>query len=128
MYPYSKGRPVIHVQFGSIRQPSVKILTPETLVDSGAFMSAIPPSIVEGLELQAVGTRRITTAAGTTKFNIYRVNIEVYGMFFSRHYVFGLLVEGSPFIGRDILNNFHICLDGKRARLEFIDDQEKDKS
>jgi hypothetical protein len=83
--------------------------------------------MVNNLGLIVFDEREVGTVKRREKFPTYMVNIEFHKKSFKVE-VLGIGYETDPIIGRDILNHFHVCLDGKRERFEFIDDQEETES
>jgi Predicted aspartyl protease len=119
MYSYSDNRPIVPIHISPVFSPRIRHLK-YALVDSGASISGITPSMVHEMALSPITKRNIVTVDGARPFNIYLVNIEFHGITFPALEVLGLGRDGTELIGRDILNTLHICLDGKQGMLEVI--------
>jgi predicted aspartyl protease len=96
----------------------------EAHIDFAASRTTIPAHIAEELELQRGVEATVATAGGVVSMPEYKAVIEAFGR---RHDVLvgGIdLPEESPIralIGRDILDNYKVCLNGKTKEIEVSD-------
>ena len=124
MYNYSRDSippaPVIPIEISKPSTPDDK-LPKLALIDSGADMSALPPSLIDELGLTPIREVIIQGSTGIGIRPIYVVNILFHGTSFRYLSVMGMPDEDLIVIGRDILNSFHICLDGINENTTFQD-------
>lgn len=89
-----------------------KRITVPALIDSGAGITTIPALIIPSLSLQQVGEMFVRGAQGPRqRRGIYRATIEFLGITFDGHPVVAL-DKGLMLVGRDILNQHRLVLDG----------------
>ena len=87
-------------------------------VDSGAAQTIIPTQIVEHLVLEAVARHNFEGLGGhQVTLSIFRLFLTIRGCPTLELNVAGS--DGEPYIllGRDVLNHFHIILDGPNGKL-----------
>jgi len=87
-------------------------------VDSGASQTILPTALVERLKLEAVGQHRFEGLGGVqTTLSIFRVVLTIRGCEPVEVNVAGS--DGEPYIllGRDVLNQFLVTLDGPKGKL-----------
>ncbi len=115
MYNYARNiippGPVVPIEISTRFAPDVK-LQKMALIDSGADISGLPPSIVNELKLNPIREEQIQSSTSQDLRPIYVVNILFHNTSFSNLSVMGLPFDDFILIGRDILNSFDICLDG----------------
>ena len=115
MYNYSHNvippAPVLPIEISTPFTPDLR-LQKIALIDSGADISGLPPSVIDELSLNPIREEQIQGSTGIDIRPIYAVNILFHGTSFSNLSVMGMSGEDFIVIGRDILNSFHICLDG----------------
>ena len=108
----------------------VKIINPQipekeienkALLDSGAYMTVIPDDLVEGLELLPASEVEVEGyKEGKQKHPTYFINIAFKDSLFS--YMEVIAVKRKyVLIGRDILNQTKLVLDGKNLIFEVSD-------
>ena len=110
--------PVIPIQLSTIDDPGLKH-TKYALVDSGGEISCIPSSIVAELGLTPRGNEPVLGVNGVEDLEFYEINLEVNGIPFNNHLVYKYVDLQYLLIGRDIINRFHICLDGINEKTEI---------
>ncbi|MEW6482173.1 MAG: hypothetical protein AB1397_04145 [bacterium] len=126
LYDYSKAysppAPVIDVV---ISNPLTgKEVTCKGIIDPGAQMTVIPKKILELLNpIEVVSRVNIQSFDGCiSATNIYSINLCI-----AKIVIKGISVicyeENTALLGRDILNQFVITLDGKRGILEIKEDE-----
>ena len=85
-------------------------------MDTGANATAINLRLVANLKLQRVGEHRVSGPIGPKTLRpFFVVDLDFFGHRYRNHPVF---LSDRPYIiiGRDILNDFRIVLDGRRQR------------
>ena len=94
----------------------------EAHLDFASSMTIIPTHIAEGMNLSFAGSDETVTGAGMIDMPYYEVSIEVFGDLYENMHVGSLeLPERTPskaLLGRDILDNYKICLDGKAKNIK----------
>jgi predicted aspartyl protease len=92
-------------------------------IDTGAFRTAIPESWIDKLHLIPAGeeeTRGYKEEIKKQKHYTYFVNISIKNKIFEYAKVLAVK-RNSPLIGRDILNQVKLILDGKNLSFEVLD-------
>lgn len=112
--------PVLPVRLFKPWSTSRTLITENLQVDSGADMTAVPLSIIEKLRprLLVMGEAYDFDGNLVDDVPIYELGIEIIGIRFDSVRVYGLSSD-IGFIGRDLLNNFHVSLDGPGRLLTF---------
>ena len=88
------------------------------MIDSGSDNTFIPVDLAERLNLEKIGDKDFDGATGTTETcDLYLVRLEFHDLVFNEFPVYSLKNEDTILIGRDILNDYNITLDG--PRLEY---------
>lgn len=94
----------------------------KALIDSGASRTAIPDELIEELEL--VQVREIPVGGykeeGEQKHNTFFVDVEFDGYSFPFVEAVGVK-RSNVLLGRDVLNQIKLVLDGKNLSFEFSD-------
>jgi len=106
----------------TIRVKGIKEVDLEAYVDSGATMSLIPRSVAGKLELEHVGETSVITGKGKSTLMLYRATVGFLGRDFELMVAGQDLPKQSPIkalLGRDIMDNFKVCFDGRKKELEF---------
>ena len=118
-YPY--------ISIGGSPAPAVKITVRSgdrrdeeiALLDSGANATAISARIVSSLGLQQLGEHRVSSTIGTESLRPFFVmDLDFLGRRYRNHPVF-LSDRTYVIIGRDILNQHRITLDGPKLRFSI---------
>lgn len=89
-------------------------------VDSGAAQTIVPTPIVERLGLEAVAQHEFEGLGGVrVRLSIFRLYLTIRGCPTLELNVAGS--DGEPYIllGRDVLNQFRLVLDGPNGKLEI---------
>jgi len=116
---YKYNNPIVTIKVKGVTEVDL-----EAYVDSGAGISLIPRSVARKLGLEGVGEISVITGKGKSTLKIYRAIIGSHGE------EFGVIVAGqdlpkqSPIralLGRDIMDKFKVCFDGKRKELKFME-------
>ena len=124
MLPYNSrffpSAPVIDVVIENPVFPN-KRLPIQGIIDTGADITAIPVSVVRRLGIQV--SRRMSVAGlngKTETIPTYIANLRVADLSFERIQI--IEWPGTEVVlGREILNNFELFLDGKNRRFEIKD-------
>ena len=118
--------PVLTIKISNPYNPKVEAIEDKALIDSGAFMSAIPKEWVNQLELLPVGDQETSgykNEGEKQKHETYFVEVSFYNLGF-RIKVMAVNRKGMLFpmlIGRDVLNKLKLTLDGKNQSFEVSD-------
>lgn len=89
------------------------------LIDTGANATAINARVAAGLRLQKVGEQRVSGAIGREVLRpFFVIDLDFIGHRYKSHPAF---LSDRPYIiiGRDILNDYRITLDGPRLRFSI---------
>ena len=120
--PYKNNLPVATIKIIGKRTHEI-----DAHLDFAASKTIIPPSVAEEVKLKFAGFERVATGAGVILMPEYEAVVEA---FEKKHNILvGSLdlPKETPIkalIGRDILDNFEICLNGKEK--EIIVKEDKD--
>lgn len=112
---YHPAAPVVTVTIGNPRDAE-KTITIAALVDTGAEATILPPSFIDALGGKPAGECTVLAAGGTriARCPVCFLELEIAGVKKLKK-VIGLREE--PILGRDLLNDFRIELDGPRETL-----------
>jgi hypothetical protein len=92
-------------------------------LDFASSMTIMPTYIANEMNLAYAGSDETVTGAGIIHIPYYEVTIEVFGRMHESVHVGCLdLPEGTPakaLLGRNILDNYKICLDGRIKEIEI---------
>ena len=117
---YKNNLPV--VSMGIIDAGSNKKIVVDAHLDFASSKTIIPTHIANDMNLSFAGSDETVTGAGIIHIPYYEVSIEVFGELHESVHVGCLdLPEGTPakaLLGRDILDNYRICLDGRRKEIK----------
>jgi hypothetical protein len=119
-FAYSESRdpaaPVLPLRIGvPHREPGV---TMPALVDSGADMSVVPEMVARQGELPLIGSITVGGVGGVRRHApLYAAQVEVAGI---RRIVEVIGLGQEALIGRDLLNNRVVTLDGPARRLHLV--------
>lgn len=110
------------VSMGIIDAGSNKKIVVDAHLDFASSKTIIPTYIANDMNLSFAGSDETVTGAGIIHIPYYEVSIEVFDKLYESVHVGCLdLPEGTPakaLLGRDILDNFTICLDGRRKEIK----------
>jgi hypothetical protein len=117
--PYKDNLPLVCV--GLIDAGSNKKIVVNAHLDFASSKTIIPTFIANEMNLSFAGSDETVTGAGIIYIPYYEVSIEVFGRTYDNVHVGCLdLPERTPakaLLGRDILDNYRICLDGMRKEI-----------
>jgi hypothetical protein len=92
-------------------------------IDSGADITSIPFTVLEKLNLNAVGHGFVSGYDDPGKSHLlFACSLQFRSLSFENIKV---IAASTPeaLIGLDVLNTLHICLDGNKRQFEIIDEQ-----
>jgi hypothetical protein len=116
---YKNNLPVVCV--GLIDAGSNKKIVVDAHLDFASSKTIIPTYIANEMNLSFAGSDETVTGAGIIYIPYYEVSIEVFGTIYDNIHVGCLdLPERTPakaLLGRDILDNYRICLDGIKKEI-----------
>ncbi len=117
--PYKNDLPLVCV--GLIDAGSNKKIVVDAHLDFASSKTIIPTYIANEMNLSFAGSDETVTGAGIIYIPYYEVSIEVFGRTYDNVHVGCLdLPERTPakaLLGRDILDNYRICLDGMKKEI-----------
>lgn len=117
---YKNNLPLVNM--GIIDAGSNKKIVVDAHLDFASSKTIIPTYIANEMNLSFAGSDETVTGAGIIHIPYYEVSIEVFGKLYETIQVGCLdLPERTPakaLLGRDILDNYRICLDGKRKEIK----------
>lgn len=109
------------VSMGIIDAGSNKKIVVDAHLDFASSKTIIPTYIANEMNLSFAGSDETVTGAGIIQIPYYEVSIELFGKLYESVHVGCLdLPERTPataLIGRDLLDNYRICLDGRRKEI-----------
>jgi hypothetical protein len=109
------------VSMGIIDAGSNKKIVVDAHLDFASSKTIIPTYIANEMNLSFAGSDETVTGAGIIQIPYYEVSIEIFGELYDNMHVGCLdLPEKTPataLIGRDLLDNYRICLDGRRKEI-----------
>jgi hypothetical protein len=116
---YKNNMPL--VSMGIIDAGSNKKIVVDAHLDFASSKTIMPTYIANEMNLKFAGSDETVTGAGIIHIPYYEVTIEVFGRLHESVHVGCLdLPERTParaLLGRDILDNYRICLDGRRKEI-----------
>ncbi len=116
---YKNNLPLVGM--GIIDAGSNKKIVVDAHLDFASSKTIIPTYIANEMNLSFAGSDETVTGAGIIQIPYYEVSIELFGKIYDNVHVGCLdLPERTPaaaLIGRDLLDNFRICLDGRRKEI-----------
>jgi hypothetical protein len=117
--PYKNDLPLVCV--GLIDAGSNKKIIVDAHLDFASSKTIIPTYVANEMNLSFAGSDETVTGAGIIYIPYYEVSIEVFGTIYDNIHVGCLdLPERTPakaLLGRDILDNYRICLDGIKKEI-----------
>ncbi|MEO9296300.1 MAG: hypothetical protein ABI347_11975 [Nitrososphaera sp.] len=109
------------VSMGIIDAGSNKKVVVDAHLDFASSKTIIPTYIANEMNLSFAGSDETVTGAGIIHIPYYEVSIEVFGVLHESVHVGCLdLPEGTParaLLGRDILDNYRVSLDGRKKEI-----------
>ena len=116
---YKNNLPLVRV--GIIDAGSNKKIVVDAHLDFASSKTIIPTYIANEMNLSFAGSDETATGAGIIHIPYYEVSIEIFDEIYDNLNVGCLdLPERTPakaLVGRDILDNYSICLDGIRKEI-----------
>lgn len=116
---YKNNLPMVSMRI--IDAGSNKKIIVDAHLDFASSKTIIPTYIANEMNLSFAGSDETVTGAGIIHIPYYEVSIEIFGKTYENMHVGCLdLPEKTPataLIGRDLLDNYRICLDGKRKEI-----------
>lgn len=116
---YKNNLPLVRV--GIIDAGSNKKIVVDAHLDFASSKTIIPTYIANEMNLSFAGSDETATGAGIIHSPYYEVSIEIFDEIYDNLHVGCLdLPERTPakaLVGRDILDNYRICLDGIRKEI-----------
>ncbi len=116
---YKNNLPLVRV--GIIDAGSNKKIVVDAHLDFASSKTIIPTYIANEMNLSFAGSDETATGAGIIHIPYYEVSIEIFHEIYDNVHVGCLdLPERTPakaLVGRDILDNYRICLDGIRKEI-----------
>ena len=116
---YKNNLPLVSV--GIIDAGSNKKIVVDAHLDFASSKTIIPTYIANEMNLSFAGSDETATGAGIIHIPYYEVSIEIFHEIYDNVHVGCLdLPERTPakaLVGRDILDNYRICLDGIRKEI-----------
>ena len=116
---YKNNMPLVCV--GLIDAGSNKKIVVDAHLDFASSKTIIPTYIANEMNLSFAGSDETATGAGIIHIPYYEVSIEIFGKIYDGVHVGCLdLPERTPakaLVGRDILDNYRICLDGIKKQI-----------
>jgi hypothetical protein len=116
---YKSNMPLVCV--GLIDAGSNKKIVVDAHLDFASSKTIIPTYIANEMNLSFAGSDETATGAGIIHIPYYEVSIEIFDKIYDNIHVGCLdLPERTPakaLVGRDILDNYRICLDGIKKEI-----------
>jgi hypothetical protein len=116
---YKDNMPLVCV--GLIDAGSNKKIVVDAHLDFASSKTIIPTYIANEMNLSFAGSDETATGAGIIHIPYYEVSIEIFDKIYDNIHVGCLdLPERTPakaLVGRDILDNYRICLDGIKKEI-----------
>lgn len=120
---YKNNLPLVSIAV--IDAGSNKRIVIDAHLDFASSKTIIPTFIANEMNLSFAGSDETVTGAGIIHIPYYEVSIEIFGKLYDNMHVGCLdLPERTPttaLLGRDILDNYRICLDGRRKEIKVCD-------
>jgi hypothetical protein len=117
---YKNNLPLVSMAI--IDAGSNKKIIVDAHLDFASSKTIIPTYIANEMNLSFAGSDETVTGAGIIQIPYYEVSIEVFGKLYDNMHVGCLdLPERTPataLLGRDILDDYKICLDGRRKEIK----------
>lgn len=117
---YKNNLPLVSMSI--IDAGSNKKIVVDAHLDFASSKTIIPTYIANEMNLSFAGSDETVTGAGIIQIPYYEVSIEVFGKLYDNMHVGCLdLPERTPataLLGRDILDDYKICLDGRRKEIK----------
>ena len=110
------------VSMGIIDAGSNKHIVVDAHLDFASSKTIMPTFIANEMNLSFAGSDETVTGAGIIHVPYYEVTIEVFGRMHENVHVgcidFPERTPARALLGRDILDSYRICLDGRRKEIQ----------
>ncbi len=119
LFKYIDGMPIVKISVSGEREEDLN-----AHIDFAASKTIIPSNTAEKLGLRFAEYTPIATGAGVILLPLHAAKITAFGKTFDiRVGTLDLPKEGGvrALLGRDVLDSFKICLNGKRREIEVSD-------
>jgi hypothetical protein len=117
---YKNNLPLVSMAI--IDAGSNKKIVVDAHLDFASSKTIIPTYIANEMNLSFAGSDETVTGAGIIQIPYYEVSIEIFGKLYDNMHIGCLdLPERTPataLLGRDILDDYKICLDGRRKEIK----------
>jgi hypothetical protein len=118
---YKNNLPLVSMAI--IDAGSNKRMVVDAHLDFASSKTIIPTYIANELNLRFAGSDETVTGGGVVQVPYYEVSIEVFGRIHENIHIGSLdFPERTParaLVGRDILDNYRICLDGRKKEMSI---------
>ncbi len=118
---YNPAMPIVEIEIGrGLANPSLNL---KALVDSGADATIIPTDY-----LQEIGARRSRkmwmrgTAGGRVLVDLYQISLQLGPLAQTLLEVVGDTQNSEVIVGRDVLNDLTVTLNGPGSSVEIVED------
>ncbi|MEZ4622948.1 MAG: retropepsin-like aspartic protease [Caldilineaceae bacterium] len=108
---YSPAAPVVGVEIGTEHSAETRLVS--ALVDSGADATLLPKDLLTQLKAQPVDVRNLRTVTGARiTVKLYRVQLRIGPHLLRNIRAVGIEPTEGAIVGRDVLNQLTVTLDG----------------
>jgi predicted aspartyl protease len=119
---YTPSAPVADIQISSPQNPSLSITIQSALIDSGSDTTLLPINLLQQIHARVIETVNLIDINGTsTQGDLYRVVIQVGPHKIRTANAVARDVGSEVIIGRNVLNNLIVTLDGPAGVVEIPD-------
>ena len=116
---WSPAAPFLPVRLASLAEQSTAIAV-QAKLDTGADLTAVPATVIEQLRLMPAGEIEVEGYDGRcTTIRAYDVNLEIDQLTITGLLVIGF-AEDYVLLGRDVLNQLRLLLDGPALTTEIL--------
>ncbi|MCP4418461.1 MAG: hypothetical protein GY805_17725 [Chloroflexi bacterium] len=118
---YNPAMPIVEIEIGrALTSPSLNM---KALVDSGADATIIPTDYLQ--EIHARRSRKMWmrgTAGGRVLVDLYQISLQLGPLSQALLEVVGGTQNSEVVVGRDVLNNMTVTLNGLGSSVEILED------
>lgn len=90
-------------------------------VDSGATSLVIPKGVEKKISMTLLGTTTVLTVGGIIEEEVFLGKVNFLGREFEVSIICRDVLGMESLIGREVLDNFKVCLDGKRKVISVLE-------
>lgn len=116
-YEKVAGIPASPVLDVGVSSRNTKTATHKGVIDTGASITMIPPSVVDALALKSVGDVMLAGIYGAQRSRTYRIDLSVDGTVFQEILAAVFDKEARILIGRNVINLWDLRLCGRMRKL-----------